>query len=78
MTNGQLSLNGISDHELVIILEVKERHEGYLGFNPQEMQAVNEGNPARVSYNNVILTWTEPADVEVVKEILHRLTPAKP
>jgi hypothetical protein len=78
MTNGQISLNGITDHELVTILEVKERHEGYLGFNPEEMQTTNPGNPAKILYNNVILTWTAPADVEIVKEILRRLTPEKP
>ncbi len=40
MTNptGNLVLNGITDAELVKILEVKMRHEHSLNFNPQQMQ----------------------------------------
>jgi hypothetical protein len=35
---GNLVLNGITDAELVKILEVKMRHEHSLNFNPQQMQ----------------------------------------
>jgi hypothetical protein len=37
---GNLVLNGITDAELVKILEVKMRHEHSLNFNPQQMQPV--------------------------------------
>ena len=38
VSNGSLVLNGVSDAELVKILEVKMRHEKSLNFNPQVMQ----------------------------------------
>src|SRR5580693_8467605 len=38
---GNLVLNGITDAELVKILEVKMRHEHSLNFNPQQLQPVN-------------------------------------
>jgi hypothetical protein len=79
MTTGQLTLNGISEHDLVIILEIKQRHEGQLGFNPQQMQPAGaQGNPPKTTYNNVILTWNGHPGVEAIKEILHRLTSEKP
>jgi hypothetical protein len=74
MTNGNLVLNGISDRDLVIILEVKQRHEGQLTFSPQQMQPGTQGNPPSPAYNNLILQWAGHPGVEAVKEILHRLT----
>ena len=38
MTNGQITLNGIYDPQLDLIIQVKEQHEGSLVFNPQAMQ----------------------------------------
>ena len=38
VSNGNLVLNGVTDAELVKILEVKMRHEHTLNFNPQQMQ----------------------------------------
>jgi hypothetical protein len=40
MMNGAVIFNGISDEELIIILEGKKDHIGSLGFNPQEMQPI--------------------------------------
>jgi len=36
---GNIVLNGITDPELVKILEIKIRHEKNLNFNPQQMLA---------------------------------------
>jgi hypothetical protein len=77
MTNGSITLNGITDHDLVIVFEFKERHEGKLFFNPQQMQ-VAQNSPAKSQYNNVILTWQNHAGLEVVMELLHRLSPETP
>jgi hypothetical protein len=73
MTSGSVTLNGISDHDLVIVLEVKQKHEGKLSFNPQQMQATTQGAPPASSYNNVILGWNGHPGLHAVREILERL-----
>lgn len=80
MTNGTLTLNGVTDRELLAIMEVKLHHEGKLQFNPQQMQPMGQQTQAGViqSYNNVVLTWAAPPGLDAVKEILHRLTSEKP
>jgi hypothetical protein len=74
MTSGNLQLNGITDHELVIILEVKEKHEGKITFNPQQMQSINQPPSGKQVYNNVTLTWQEHVGLKGVLTILDRLS----
>jgi hypothetical protein len=47
MTNGSITINGIDDRGLVTILEVKERNEGKITFNPQQMQAPGSREPTK-------------------------------
>lgn len=48
MNGGTLTLQGITDSQVSIILAVKERHEGVLFFEPNQMQPVNNpGQPWR-------------------------------
>jgi hypothetical protein len=72
MTTGSVTMNGITDRDLVIILEVKEKHEGKLTFNPQQMQPVNQ---PKQTYNNVTVGWTDHSALKGVQEILQRLAP---
>lgn len=46
MNGGTLTLEGITDSQVSIILAVKERHEGVLIFEPNQMQPV--GNPPQM------------------------------
>lgn len=56
MTNGSVTLNGLTDKQLVTVLEAKIHHEGKLFFNPQTVQLQTiAGN--RTVNNNVIVTW---------------------
>jgi len=86
--NGNLVLNGITDPQLVKILEVKIRHENNLNFNPQQMQInpiqtqpQHSGRPAppqqqqfgNQTYNNVVLGWSSENGLEAVQEIVHYL-----
>jgi hypothetical protein len=41
MNGGTLTLEGVTDSQVSIILAVKERHEGVLIFEPNQMQPVN-------------------------------------
>jgi hypothetical protein len=69
-------MNGISDRDLVVILEVKEKHEGRLTFNPQQMQPMQPvPNQPRQGYNNVILGWNDRSALRGIQEILQRLAP---
>jgi hypothetical protein len=82
MKSGQITINGISDKELIKILEVKDKQEGSLIFNPQQMQAnMQVAHPNRppvqpkdAAYNNVILQFTNENGLKAVREILHHLT----
>jgi len=73
--NGSLVLNGISDKELVKILEVKIQHENSLTFNPQQLGTVNAnvGGKSVPTYNNVVLGWAQENGLEAVQEIVHFL-----
>ncbi len=79
MANGSLTMNGVSDRDLVIILEVKERHEDKLVFMPQQIQNTPaQPNQTKQLYNNVIVTWKDRTGLEAVMEILHRISPDTP
>jgi hypothetical protein len=73
--NGSLQLNGITDPELVRILEIKIRHEGSLLFNPQQMQGagVNISGKVHPTYNSVILGWSSEKGLEAVQKVVHML-----
>ncbi len=75
MITGQIVLNGIDDKDLIIILEVKERHPT-LTFSPNNLQPAQGGQqPQR--YNNALFTWQQGDGLEAVKEMLRRLTEQK-
>jgi len=67
-SSGSITLNGITDPEMVRIWEFKSRHGHAFNFNPQQFQAV--GNQGGVYYNNVAFTWGGEAGLNVMHEIL--------
>ncbi len=70
MFTGSVTINGVTDKDLVKILEIKIKHERILNFNPQQMQqAPNQGNQTPL-YNNVILSWSNEQGLEAVHEII--------
>jgi len=76
MTSGTVTVNGISDKEVVMILELKERHPGKFNFGLQQLQPTNlPGNPPTSVYNNAVFTWSSHETFEIIMEILHRLSP---
>ncbi len=74
---GNLVLDGVSDKELVKILEVKVHHER-LEFNPQQMQIGYQQEAPRSSrqpiqkqiYNNVVLQWKDEEGLKAIQEIV--------
>jgi hypothetical protein len=78
MTNGSVTVNGITDEDMVIIFEAKKRHEGKFQFGPQQLKPTNLVNPSRPGYDNAVFAWSNQAGFEVVMELLHRLSPETP
>jgi hypothetical protein len=75
MTNfsGSIIVNGITDKELVKILEIKMKHEGQFFFNPQQLQVTNvnrPGQPQESVYNNAVFTWGTEAGLDAVYQIM--------
>jgi hypothetical protein len=71
MTNGSVILNGLTDKQLVTVLETKIRHEGVVLFNPQLIQQVqlNPPKPGVLLNNNVIVGWSTEAGFKAVIEL---------
>ncbi len=68
---GSITVNGISDKELVRILEIKLKHEGKFFFNPQQLQVTSYPNqPSGTFYNNAVFTWNNEGGLEAVYEIM--------
>ncbi len=81
---GTLVINGISDLELVKILEIKIKHEKSLGFNPQTLAPVPMVVPQRPPqpqpqqfgsqhYNNATFTWQTDEGLEAVHKVIYML-----
>jgi hypothetical protein len=68
---GSMTLNGITDPELVKILEIKIKHEKFFSFSPQAMQPQSTGgqNPEQF-YNNVQFGWNNRTGLEAVNEVV--------
>jgi hypothetical protein len=71
---GSITVNGITDIELVKILEIKIHHEGKFAFNPQQLQlAPNRAPNAVTVYNNAIFQFNSEQGLEAVSEIIRYL-----
>lgn len=66
---GTITLNGITDRELIQILESKIRHEGKFTFNPQLLQLSGGRTSQETSYNNAIFTWTNQEGLKAIHDI---------
>jgi hypothetical protein len=73
--SGQLVLNGITDPELVKILDIKIKNEVVLNFNPAQMQSgvSNLGGKQTHLYNNVVLGWTSEQGLQAIQDLVQIL-----
>ena len=73
MINGHVTLNGITNEDLIMILQEKGKHPE-LGFDPQKLQSVNVGGqPPKQIYNSCILSWPNEPTLRVVYRVIHKL-----
>jgi hypothetical protein len=70
---GTVVINGVNDKDLVKILDIKIKHETSVFFNPQQLQAISQGNPPQQVYNNVVLNWQNEDGMEAVHQIISTL-----
>lgn len=75
MYTGTLVLNGITDRDLVRVLEIKIKSGTRLFFNPQSLQLVstepNEPNQTSVqAYNNAVFVWQDEDGLKAIYEII--------
>jgi hypothetical protein len=66
--SGSITMNGITDQEMVRIWEFKAKNEGAFNFNPQQFQVVSI--QGQTYNNNVTFHWPGEAGLKVVHEIL--------
>jgi len=73
--SGQLVLNGITDSELVKILDIKIKNENVLNFNPAQMQPgiSNLGGKQTHVYNSVVLGWLNEQGLQAVQDVVQTL-----
>jgi hypothetical protein len=70
---GSITINGISDSELIEILKIKEKHESDMMFNPASMKPHNEiinGQQKQEGYDNAVLAFNNEDGLKAVLGIL--------
>jgi hypothetical protein len=77
--NGNVSFNGITDSDLVLMLQIKEKHEASIDFLPQGMQAQQAGTPggSKKFYNQVRFDWRGPEGLKALFQIVEALLSAE-
>lgn len=70
VNSGSITLQGVTDKDLVKLLEIKIRHEKVFFFNPQPLQPQNVGNNQPTFYNNVIFSWHGEQGLAAVHEFM--------
>ena len=74
--SGSFTVNGITDRDLVKILELKMKHQGKLIFNPQQLQPVNQqlpNQPQETHYNAAIFSFNSEDGMRAVYEVMDYL-----
>ncbi len=66
--SGNITLNGITDKEMVRIWEFKAKNEGAFTFNPQQFQVIS--NQGTAYNNNVAFHWSGEVGLQVMHEIV--------
>jgi hypothetical protein len=79
MKAGSLTINGITDAELVTILQVKAKFPS-MSFNPHSLQplmqaAPNNNQQKQTGYNNAVISWVNHDGLSGALEILQALAP---
>jgi hypothetical protein len=64
-------LNGVTERQLVTILQFKLAHEGQISFSPQVLQSVT--GPPNVTYNNANFSWSGDEQLKLLLQLVSQL-----
>lgn len=71
MNAGNMVVNGITEKQLITVLQFKLAHEGQFNFSPQTLQPVT--SPPNVTYNNANFSWANDEQLKLVIQLLTSL-----
>lgn len=77
MITGSISLSGVSDQEMIAILQAQSASASTLTVN-QVTPATTGGNQPKQIFNNVNISWTSEAGFRSLATMLHTLVNPKP
>lgn len=72
MNAGNLTLNGITEQQLIKILQFKVAHEGQFSFSPNSLQPFSPAQNVTV-YNNATFSWSGDPGLKAVLELVTSL-----
>jgi hypothetical protein len=77
LEHGSIVINGITDADLRMVLEVKEKHETTLDFLPQHLSPQQTAHPhvpaGKKYYNNLNLNWRTADGLKAIFQIVENL-----
>jgi len=74
MISGQLILSGITDKQMVMIFQAKEKSGGKLIFLPMNLQVQQvPGHPTRQTYTNVSIHWVDDTGAKAAATLLSEI-----
>lgn len=69
--SGSITLNGVTDTQMVRVWEYKAKANAAFGFQPNVLQPVPGGQGS--TYNNLLFNWQTEEGLKVVHEIIDYL-----
>ena len=76
MAHGTLTLNGVTDKQLIKIIEIKDKSAGKLNFNPNSpigQTGQPQPNKPELLINNVVLQFSEKDGAKFAAELFQML-----
>ena len=77
MITGSITLNGLTDLDMIAILEAQNASASTLTVNQVQPGTV-AGNPPMQVFNNVMISWNTEAGFRALAAMLQTLTNLKP
>ena len=70
MTSGQVIINGVSDEEMILIFQAKEKAEGKFAFTPTNIQIQQMPQTGKQQYNNIAFYWNSSEGAKLIASLL--------
>ena len=67
MISGSVTLNNLTDHQLIQVMQAKESHEGKIFFDPTAISIMQ--SPKSSLNNNVRFSWNDDEGFKVMLDL---------